>query len=410
MYNSYWITISLRDRNEISQGRVQHKSFLDDLFQYSAAEGYSQLPFACQSSPGRTAACGIKDPAKDQFVREVDTAEQYETVLNLPNCWQADIEALLSPVAGDDSLPWHEEIYRHYEWRMIQRNSPASPAGAPEEKFIIDLKSMYDDESTKGDLGEYTGQISETDGASIKEFHEEIQKLIDEALQKQKNEEVRNKPNEKAILATGNYEEMGIEKMELTADQEPQANVHIAEAANEMKVNEFSDDSQDNEDNGGCSVYSGIDEFDPMTDDPIDPREMHRWEEFAAQYDWSKLSDTGDIYEPVPKEGVAIDIDSWLRNNVMSGNDYAMSEAGSSNGAPLHEHFYDAPEEVPDTKVIGASSAAAAAVDSISKEEEEEEVISITNDFIDFVISPLEETEEKPKTMLGKVWSFFGSR
>ncbi|KAI0134888.1 hypothetical protein F4814DRAFT_454291 [Daldinia grandis] len=86
-----------------------------------------ELPFACGSYPGRSAACSVEDPAKRGFVREVDTADRLDKLLILPDCTRADIDILIPPFHNPN---WHEHIYRHYQQRQNQ-SSIISPPQLP---------------------------------------------------------------------------------------------------------------------------------------------------------------------------------------------------------------------------------------------------------------------------------------
>ncbi|KAI8957178.1 hypothetical protein F5Y11DRAFT_352823 [Daldinia sp. FL1419] len=114
-----------------------------------------ELPFACGLYPGRSPACSIEDPAKKEFVREVDTADRLEKLLILPNCTQADIDALIPPFHHEK---WQQEVYNHYQLRLYQRSvdippspPPLSPRrdangnGAGSEEIVNALLLKYDE-------------------------------------------------------------------------------------------------------------------------------------------------------------------------------------------------------------------------------------------------------------------------
>lgn len=72
------------------------------------------LPFACGSQQGRSEECKIEDKAKTQFVREVDTADNLESFMVLPERTKDEITALVSPFRP---LTSKRESYYQYQQR-----------------------------------------------------------------------------------------------------------------------------------------------------------------------------------------------------------------------------------------------------------------------------------------------------
>ncbi|KAI1079248.1 hypothetical protein F5B20DRAFT_590695 [Whalleya microplaca] len=69
-----------------------------------------RLPFACRSPQGRSAECQQVDRAKQEFVREVDTADRLESLLVLDAVPKGDIEEFLPDFVGSPYVRWDVEI------------------------------------------------------------------------------------------------------------------------------------------------------------------------------------------------------------------------------------------------------------------------------------------------------------
>ncbi|KAI1800806.1 hypothetical protein F4811DRAFT_494760 [Daldinia bambusicola] len=139
-----------------------------------------ELPFSCGSYPGRSAACGVEDPAKREFVREVDTAERLEKLLVLPNCTRADIDDLI-PSFHD--LNWDYKISSRYHERPSQSSSYFPPQVLPNNDRGINERNLGVQEVVQILLSKYKTAEEENKESMVERFVEEQQQLNCQQLQ-----------------------------------------------------------------------------------------------------------------------------------------------------------------------------------------------------------------------------------
>ncbi|OTB10115.1 hypothetical protein K445DRAFT_17000 [Daldinia sp. EC12] len=132
-----------------------------------------ELPFACGSYPGQSTACGVEDPAKKEFVREVDTADRLEKLLVLPDCTRADIDALIPPFHCSD---WDYEISSRYHRRPSQSSIYSSPQVPSSNGRGINGKSVEVDEVVQRLLSKYETQEDYRE-SMVERYVEEQQQL-----------------------------------------------------------------------------------------------------------------------------------------------------------------------------------------------------------------------------------------
>ncbi|KAI1653810.1 hypothetical protein F4813DRAFT_246558 [Daldinia decipiens] len=131
-----------------------------------------ELPFACGSYPGRSAVCSVEDPAKREFVREVDTADRLDKLLVLPDCTKADIDILIPRFQHPN---WHEHIYRHYQQMRTQSSIISRPQLSPSNDRDVKKRDVNIEEVVQRLLYKYKVQEEEYREDMVERFVEEQQ-------------------------------------------------------------------------------------------------------------------------------------------------------------------------------------------------------------------------------------------
>ncbi|KAI1463846.1 uncharacterized protein F4812DRAFT_468481 [Daldinia caldariorum] len=139
-----------------------------------------ELPFACGSYPGRSAACGTEDPAKREFVREVDTADRLEKLLVLPDCTRADIDDLIPPFHNPN---WDYEISSRYHGRPSQSSSCFLPQVPPNNDRSINERDLGVQEVVHMLLSKCETAEEEHKESMVERYVEEQQQLNCQQLQ-----------------------------------------------------------------------------------------------------------------------------------------------------------------------------------------------------------------------------------
>ncbi|KAI2776308.1 hypothetical protein F4815DRAFT_485114 [Daldinia loculata] len=203
-----------------------------------------ELPFACGSYPGRSTACSLEDPARREFVREVDTADRLDKLLVLPDCTRADIDILIPPFQNPN---WHEHIYRYYQQRRNQSSIISPPQLPPSNERNIEKRDVNIEEVVQRLLYKYKAQEGSYRESMVEKFVEEqqqqlsCQQLENTAIEQEENMELNTPPPVGGHRGTIEYAES------LENDDLDDAKYYDETAANTVMFN-FEDDT-------GGSVY-----------------------------------------------------------------------------------------------------------------------------------------------------------